>query len=84
MASVKTAISMDAGLFKEVDRLSRKLRVPRSRICARALREFVRKYESRELLKRINEAYRDGPDADEKRTLEAMRRISARAIRETW
>lgn len=84
MASVKTAISVDAALFKDVERVARKLRLSRSRFFAQAARDFLRRYHGRELLERINDAYKDGLDRDEERTLEAMRAYHGRAFKEAW
>lgn len=46
MASVKTAISLQKPLFDEAKALARKMKIPRSRLLAIALREYLQRYEN--------------------------------------
>lgn len=75
MPNVKTAISLPAPLFKKTESLARKLKVSRSRFFAMAAQEFIERYTNAELLTRINDAWKDGLDENEKSTLKAMRRV---------
>lgn len=59
---MKTAISISDGLFEKATRLSKELRVPRSRLIAEALREYLEKIENRKILREINAAYGDGDE----------------------
>ena len=61
MGSVKTAISLDEGLFQEVNRLAGELHVSRSRLFVLAVQEYLKKQENRALLARLNEVYGDDP-----------------------
>lgn len=54
MATVKTAISLDAGLFDQAQKAARKLGIPRSRLFSFALEEFLAQQTNRELLERLN------------------------------
>lgn len=54
MATVKTAISLDAGLYDQAQKAARKLGIPRSRLFSFALEEFLAQQKNRELLERLN------------------------------
>lgn len=54
MATVKTAISLDADLYDQAKKTARKLGVPRSRLFSIALREFLAQQENRQLRGRLN------------------------------
>jgi metal-responsive CopG/Arc/MetJ family transcriptional regulator len=77
MATVRTAISLDEHLFREMDDLARSMKVSRSELFARAASDYVRRQESRAMLEQINRAYAEEPDADERDLrshMEALRR----------
>ncbi len=74
MAHVKTAVSIDEGLFREAEEWAGKLGVSRSRLFANAIEEYVRRRENEELLARLNEAHADGPNEEDK---EALRHAQA-------
>lgn len=69
MANVKTAVSINEDLAGEADALARELRITRSRLYGMALREFLKRHENRRLLERLNEAYADGLDDEERELL---------------
>ena len=83
MAHVKTAISLDEGLFREAESWAGKLGVSRSQLFARAVEEYVKRRENEELLARLNEAHADGLDDEEKEHLERMWVHHARLLEET-
>ena len=56
MKTIKTAISIDAGTFLAVGRLTKKLHISRSRFFTQAVRYMVEKDENLELIKKINAA----------------------------
>jgi len=66
---VKTAISLDEGLFREAEEWAGKLGVSRSQLFARAVEEYVRRHENEELLARLNEVHADGPDEEDREAL---------------
>jgi metal-responsive CopG/Arc/MetJ family transcriptional regulator len=83
MSAVKSAISIERGLFEEMDRLSKRLRVSRSRLFAQAAEEFLRRHNAEELVARLNRAYARPPTREERRFLQAARR-SLRRVVEAW
>jgi metal-responsive CopG/Arc/MetJ family transcriptional regulator len=84
MANVKTAISMEEPLLKEVDALAREISVPRSRIFVRAVEEFIERHRNRQLLDRINEAYADEPDPAERDHRSRMRAHHRKLVEGQW
>ncbi len=83
MAHVKTAVSMDEGLFREAEEWAERLGVSRSQFFARAVEEYVRERENEELLRRLNEAHADGLDPEEEKWLERIRVYHGRLLDET-
>ena len=59
MTVVKTAISLEASLFDQINELARELRVSRSGLFALAAQEFISRHENRKLLDALNAAYDD-------------------------
>lgn len=64
MNTVKTAISIDARVFRRVERLTRRLHISRSQFFTQAARHMIEKDENLELLQKINEAH-DKLEAEE-------------------
>lgn len=83
-STVKMAISLEGGLFREAEGLARRMKVSRSRLFAAAMAEFIERRRNRELLHAINAAYASGADADEERLRRSMRRQHRRLLREQW
>jgi metal-responsive CopG/Arc/MetJ family transcriptional regulator len=84
MAMVKTAISISAALFKEADATARRLRVPRSRVFAMALEDFLERRRNRQLLDRINKAWSTPLDSSERRLLDEMESYYFERIKDEW
>ena len=85
MASVKTAISIPEALFKQADRLARKMQISRSQFFARAADEFIRRRRGKALLENYNEVYADGPTDEEKQWLEHAKAAAAKFLEpEEW
>ena len=84
MTAVKTAISIDQLLFDQVSRLADELDVSRSRLFVMAVEEFIHRFESRELLRQINEAYADQPLAEEKQIQRARKRLHREMAEGEW
>ena len=53
---MKVAVSIPDPLFRDAERVSRRLRVPRSQLYARALEAYVRQQSGQELTARMNAA----------------------------
>ena len=82
MASVKTAVSLDERLFREVEEIAREMKVPRSRVVALALRDYIRRRENRKLVAEINAAYGDGPTPEDDAEEEGRTRLYREVIGE--
>ncbi|MCL5046466.1 MAG: hypothetical protein M1598_06725 [Actinobacteria bacterium] len=84
MPNVKTAISIQESLFKDAEALAHELEVSRSQLFAMALESFIREHENRQLLQRINEAYRELPTPDEEVHQSLMRDYHRRSVEGGW
>jgi len=71
---VKTAISMEAPLFEEIDQLARKKHVSRSKVLSMAAAEYVERERNREEFARLNEVYAGGPEEEDRVLLRFARR----------
>jgi len=54
---MKTAISLPDDLFAALDALAKKLGIPRSRLVAEALAEYVAKHRTRRITERLDAVY---------------------------
>lgn len=54
---MKTAISIPDNLFKDIDKLSKKLHCSRSQILTNAAREYIEKQKNKNIFDAINKAY---------------------------
>jgi hypothetical protein len=72
MSGVKTAISLDEELFDRVNKLAGQLHISRSRLFAIAVKEYLKKQENQALLVRLNDAYSDSPDDEERKISRSM------------
>jgi metal-responsive CopG/Arc/MetJ family transcriptional regulator len=84
VANVKTAISLQKSLFEQVDTLAGEMKIPRSRVFALAVEEFVRRHQNRQLLERINTAYAEAPDPAEEILRRRARRSHRKIIEGEW
>ncbi len=84
METIKTAISIRKPLFQQAEGMARKLKVSRSRLFVIALEDFLARQQNRELYERVNAAYADEPDEEEKRLSRKRRASHRRLQRENW
>jgi len=84
MANVKTAISLQRSLFEQVDALAQELQISRSRLFVLAVETFIQRYQNRQLLEAINEAYDDLPDPEEQALRDGMRQQHRQMVEEQW
>lgn len=84
MATMKTAVSMDEELFERVDAVANELAIPRSRLFALAVEEYVHRYENQKLLEALNAAYDDSPDPEEQDQLLRMRHKQRNLLEGEW
>lgn len=73
MTSIKTAISIEQSLYDQVNALATEMKIPRSKLFAIAIEEFLRRKKQDQILESINESYADGLDEPEQIMLEQMR-----------
>jgi metal-responsive CopG/Arc/MetJ family transcriptional regulator len=84
MAHVKTAISLQESLFEQVDALADEMKVSRSRLFVLALEEYVSRHQNRQLLERINQAYRDSSDTIEEKRIRKTQRLHRKVVEGEW
>lgn len=85
MAGVKTAISLEKKLFDQVNELAKEMQVSRSHLFTLAVKEYLKKYENKHLLAKINAVYDDIPSKEEAKIFRAMKQKQRRIIEvEPW
>lgn len=82
MPNIKTAISLEQNLFKQVDELACTLKISRSRVFALAVEDYLLRQENRRLLEEINAAYDDTPDPEKEQFLKASRHSLCKVLDE--
>jgi metal-responsive CopG/Arc/MetJ family transcriptional regulator len=77
---MKVAVSVPDRVFEEAEKVSRRLRVSRSRLYAQALEEFVQKHRAPSVRARLEEVYEAEPsDVDS-----VLADLQAQALAEKW
>jgi metal-responsive CopG/Arc/MetJ family transcriptional regulator len=75
---MKVAVSIPDPIFREAERISHRIRVPRSQFYAHALEAYVRERSGEDITERLNEVYTKSPPkldpAAEALSLEILRR----------
>lgn len=84
MSSVKTAISLDAPLLKQIDAVAAELRMPRSRLLAKAAQEFLLRYQNAKFLDALNKAHAREPTEEEIGHRRAWKRQHRRRVEGEW
>ena len=84
MENVKTAVSIKKSLFEQAESLARKMRVPRSRLFALALEDYIRRQENRKLLMQINAACAEESEPAEETLRRQHRRQHRRLVKAEW
>jgi metal-responsive CopG/Arc/MetJ family transcriptional regulator len=84
MAHIKTAVSLREDLFEQVEALASEMKISRSRLFALAVEEFLQRYQSQQLLERINAAYDEAPDPSEQALRRRMRRQHRQIVEGEW
>lgn len=62
---MKTAISLPNEIFKEVEKFSKEHQYSRSEVFAMAVKEFLEKRKSKEILNALNEVYSESESPEE-------------------
>ena len=60
---MKTAISIQDDIFEAAEETARELRISRSELYARAVREFVARHSRKNITKRLNQIYGEESEA---------------------
>ena len=81
---MKTAISIEDGLLREVDQTARRMGLSRSRLFALAARDFLQQQRREQMLNRLNEVYANGMDPAEKALLRGIKTKVRRTVKERW
>jgi predicted transcriptional regulator len=84
MPNVKTAISLNDALFREMEDLAREMSISRSRLVALALEEFLRRRQNRRLLEQIDAALAEGETPEERDIVRSMRRRHRDIVADEW
>jgi len=75
-------VSLRRNLFQETEALAARLCLSRSALFARALEEFIRRQQNRELLEQLNAAYDDAPDRAERTLQDRMVPLQRRLLKD--
>ena len=84
MANIKTAISLQESLFREIEILAQELQISQSRLFALAAEAFIQRHQNQKLLQAINDAYDDLPDVDDQLLAQKMRQQHRRLVEKQW
>ncbi|MEM8502451.1 MAG: hypothetical protein AAF716_04785 [Cyanobacteria bacterium P01_D01_bin.1] len=85
MADSNISIPIESSLVEDSQALAKELNISWSRLITVAIGEFVRRHRKRQdLIDRINAAYADAPDEDERRTQEGMKATQRRLLEGEW
>ena len=85
MPGVKTAISLEKNLFNQVNKLAKDLHVSRSKLFTLAVKDYLKKQESKKLFAQLNSAYGDSPNEEEQKISKAMRSKQHKIVeKESW
>ncbi len=80
---MKTAISIPDDIFKEIDRFAREHNYKRSEVFVIAVRDFLEKMKSQNLLEALNKAYSDEESSEEKAFRQkSKKRFAAKVLKE--
>jgi metal-responsive CopG/Arc/MetJ family transcriptional regulator len=84
MSNIKTAISIQEGLFEQAETLAHEMHISRSRLFVLALQDFIERYQNQKLLDEINAAYEDQADPAEEDRIRRMRRHQRQLLEGEW
>jgi len=82
MPNIKTAISIEKPIFEKMDVLAKNLKISRSRVFALAAQEFIKRHNTIELLKSLNDAFDDLPESEP--IVAEMRSSHYKMVKDQW
>jgi len=84
MSFVKTAISLDGDLFKKANELSAEMKVSRSKLFQFAIESYIKKYNSKKILDKLNKIYSGQPSTEEKELQRSMKKYHRTIAGDKW
>lgn len=82
--TIKTALSINEALFKQVNKLAEQLKVSRSCLFVMAVEEFIKKHENLLLLQQLNQVYDKPALADQEQILPGIQRHHRSMLEGEW
>ena len=82
MPFVKTAISLDRDLFKKANKLSAEMDVSRSKLFQFAIESYIRQYDNKQILNKLNKIYSGESTVKEKELQKTMKDYHRRTMRD--
>lgn len=79
MANIKTAISIDEGIFKKAEEMARQMKISRSQLFTMALDKYLRDIENKRMLEKINAVY-EAPDPEDDEYMTRVRSFRGRKV----
>lgn len=78
-SGMKTAVSIPDPVFRAADKLAKRMRIPRSRLYALALADYIDRNTDARITERLNASYAANPPEDDPFIREAARRALLRS-----
>jgi metal-responsive CopG/Arc/MetJ family transcriptional regulator len=73
---MKTAVSIPEDIYKEAEKTAQELGIPRSRLYSRALKEFIRRHKTDNLVERLNAVYGNQEQQSLDASVESLRELT--------
>ncbi len=82
--NVKAAVSIPEPVFKEAEKLARRMKVSRSRLYSMALASFIEDLRNQSLLEQADSAFDAPPSSRDDDYLSRMKQYRRRTFKEEW
>jgi metal-responsive CopG/Arc/MetJ family transcriptional regulator len=84
MLAIKTAISIDRDLYDEAEGVAKEMKVPRSKVFAIAMKDFIERRKNKALFEQINAAYSSEQTTEEQTLRRVLRQQHKRVVEREW
>jgi len=84
MPFVKTAISLNRDLFMKANKLSAEMKVSRSKLFQFAIESYIRQYDNKKILNKLNKIYSGELTKEEKKLQGSMKDYHKKIIKDKW
>jgi hypothetical protein len=84
MPNIKTAISLDERLFRQIERLAEEMKLSRSKVISKAVQLLLERHRNQDILDRLNQVYKNGPDEDDVKWMRGARAKYAQTFKDKW